>query len=250
MSVPDSRGLALVTGGAQRIGAEIVRALHARDHDVLVHCRSSRAAAAALAAELNAVRADSVEILAADLAEPDAVTDLAAAVLNRGRALNVLVNNASSFYPTPIGTATAAQWDDLFATNARAPFFLSQALAPALGASGGAIVNVVDIHADRPLQDYPVYTMAKAALAAMTRVLARELGPAVRVNGAAPGAIVWPEGDAFFSPEEQRRIVATTPLGRTGEPAEVARVVAWLALDASYVTGQIVAVDGGRDVFI
>lgn len=249
-AAPAERRRALVTGGAQRIGADIVRALHARGLDVIIHCRSSRTAATAMAAELAAARAGSAAVLVADLADPDAVESLAAAVLDHGGTLDVLVNNASSFYPTPLGSVTLAQWDDLFATNARAPFFLSQALAPALARAGGSIVNVVDIHADRPLPDYPAYTMAKAALAAMTRVLARELGPRVRVNGAAPGAIVWPEGDDFFSAEEQRRIVATTPLGRTGATREVADVVTWLALDASYVSGQIVAVDGGRDVFL
>jgi pteridine reductase len=245
----------LVTGGAQRIGAEIVRRLHGRGLDVAVHCRSSRDAAEALARELNEVRSGSARVFAADLRDHDAVLGLAddvqRTVTGAGGRLVGLVNNASSFFPTPFGRATAAHWDDLFATNARAPFFLAQGLAEALRAAGGAVVNVVDIHADRPLKDYPVYTMAKAALGALTRVLAVELGPDVRANGVAPGAIVWPEGgDDFFSQEEQARIVQTTPLGRTGEPAEIADAVLFLLLDARYVTGQILAVDGGRDVFL
>lgn len=244
---------ALVTGGGRRGGEAFVRALHARGLSVLIHVSRSVAEGEALAAELNAHRADSARCVVADLANPTAVETITQAVadaVGTTGQLQVLVHNASSFYPTPVGQATAAQWEDLFASNARAPFFLTQALAPMLRASGrGAIVTLVDIHARYPLAEHPIYSMAKAALVAMTRALARDLAPAIRVNGVAPGAVVWPEGEGAMPAEQQAEILASIPLGRLGGFEALVDAVVFLALDARYVSGQILAVDGGRSVW-
>jgi len=239
---------ALVTGAARRIGAAIARALHASGANVVLHYRGAEAEAAALEGELNAARAGSALKVKADLLAPIAPKALVGAALDRFHALDVLVNNASSFFPTAIGEIEASHWEELMGSNLRAPLFLSQEAAPSLAARSGAIVNVVDIHAERPLKGYVVYSMAKAGLAAMTRSLALELGPSVRVNGVAPGAIAWPE-DGQFPPEERARIVATTPLARLGDPAEIARAVHFLAT-APFVSGQILAVDGGCSVYL
>ncbi|HEX5361503.1 MAG TPA: pteridine reductase [Fluviicoccus sp.] len=248
-SVRTEPRLALITGSARRVGAVIAETLHARGWTVFIHYRQSEAEASALAARLNALRPDSACILQADLNQPAAPRQLAERLLAlTGGRLDALINNASSFYPTPAGSATLAQWDDLFASNARAPFFLSQALTPALAACHGSIVNIVDIHASRPFRDYPVYCMAKAALAMMTRALAKDLAPRVRVNGVAPGAILWPEehSESVIDPAVQAKILSGVPLGRLGAPADIARTVAFLVEDAPYITGQIIAVDGGR----
>ena len=234
----------LVTGAAKRIGAQIARTLHAAGCDLALHHRGSGAEAAALVAELDAVRPGSVLSLQADLAEFDRLPELVARAVGRFGRLDALVNNASSFRPTPVAMTTPADWDDLFASNARAPFFLAQAAAPHLRASGGAIVNLVDIYAARPLPGHTVYCMAKAALVMATKSLALELGPEVRVNAVAPGAILWPEDAANAAAQEA--MLARTPLGRTGTPVEVAEAVRWLLLDATYCTGQVIAVDGGR----
>jgi pteridine reductase len=238
----------LVTGGARRIGAEISRVLHAAGCSVVVHCNRSLAEADALAAELNAERADSAEVVQGDLRDAG---DLAALVERAARSfgrLDGLVNNASSFYPTGLDAITEASWDDLVGTNLRAPLFLAQAAAPHLRRTRGAIVNIVDIHAERPLKGFVVYTVAKAGLAGLTRSLALELAPAVRVNGVAPGAILWPEGGDQYSKEERARIVRQTPLQREGTPGDIAGAVKYLLLDAPYVTGQILSVDGGREI--
>ncbi len=243
--MPAEGKVVLITGAAQRLGAATARLLHDRGWRVLVHCRHSRAEAEALAADLNRQRADSCRVLAADLGDDAAVQQLAADALTAWGRVDALVNNASGFYPTPVGTATAAHWEDLFASNARAPFFLSQALAPALRASGGSIVSLIDIHAEKPLREHTLYCMAKAAHAMLVLSLAKELAPLVRVNGVAPGAILWPSsGDV--SPEVQARTLAGIPLARLGEPTDIARTIAFLLEDAPYVTGQIIAVDGGR----
>ena len=236
--------VALVTGGAQRIGAEICRQLHIAGFDLLLHYRGSADAAHALAEQLCAVRPASVRTVQADLLDDDAPTRLAAAATAWQGRLDLLVNNASSFYPTPLGEVTPAQWDELMASNLRAPFFLSQAVAPLLRASRGTIVNLVDIHAERPMKSYPVYSMAKAGNAMMVKSLAIELGPEVRVNGVAPGAILWPnEG---LSEQAKQEILSRTALKRAGSAADIAGCVRFLALEAEYVTGQIIAVDGGR----
>ncbi|SEW12471.1 pteridine reductase [Luteibacter sp. 329MFSha] len=234
----------LVTGAARRVGAVIVRRLHEAGCDVAIHYHRSADDARALADELDGIRAGSAATFAGALGEADVPARLVADVTARFGRLDGLVNNASSFYPTPIGSATPAQWDDLFAANARAPFFLSQAAAPALRASGGSIVNIVDIYAERPLAQHPIYSMAKAALGMLTLSLAKDLAPEVRVNAVAPGAILWP---ASGKPEEAAEaLIAKTPLARKGEPADVAEAVRWLLLDAHYTTGQVVRVDGGR----
>ena len=239
---------ALVTGAARRIGAAIARRLHADGASVVLHYRGAEAEAAALEAELNAARAGSAAKVKADLLAPVAPKVLVDCALERFGRLDLLVNNASTFYPTAIGSIEAAQWEELIGSNLRAPLFIAQAAAAELGKHGGAIVNIVDIHADRPLKGYAVYSVAKAGLAALTRALALELGPAVRVNAVAPGAIAWPE-DGQFPPPERERIVATTPLGRLGSPEEIARAVHFLAT-APFVTGQVLAVDGGRSIFL
>ncbi len=239
---------ALVTGAARRIGAAIARELHAAGASVAIHYRDAEAEAAKLEAELNAARAGSALKVKAELLAPVAPRALVGAALERFGRLDLLVNNASSFFPTRIGAIEASHWEELIGSNLRAPLFLAQEAAPHLQSSGGSIVNVVDIHAERPLKGYVVYSIAKAGLAALTRSLALELGPAVRVNAVAPGAIAWPE-DGQFENEERSRIVATTPLARVGSPEEVAQAVHFLAC-ARFVTGQILAVDGGRSVFL
>jgi len=235
---------ALITGGAHRIGAQIARTLHQAGMDVLVHYRRSAQGAEALKAELEANRPDSVGLLQLDLHDtPRFPAFIDEALRFRGR-LDLLVNNASTFYPTPVGEATEAQWEDLIGTNLKAPFFLSQAAAPSLRKSGGAIVNLVDIHAQRPLKGYPLYSMAKAGNAMMVKALARELGPEIRVNGVAPGAILWPEQG--LSEADKDTILERTALKRAGTPVDIARTVLFLVRDADYITGQIIAVDGGR----
>jgi pteridine reductase len=239
-----SSPVALVTGSARRIGAAIARRLHVAGYDLALHYRDSEAEARALAAELEAVRANSTLLLQADLTQFDRLPELVAQAIGRYGRLDALVNNASVFHPTAFGGTTPQQWDDLFAINARAPFFLSQAAAPHLANANGAIVNIADIHAERPLRGHAVYAMGKAALLHMTRVLALELAPNVRVNAVSPGAILWPEGGK--DPEAQAAILARTPLGRTGTPGEIAAAVLWLLQDARYCTGQTLHVDGGR----
>lgn len=242
--MPTDRPVALVTGAAKRVGAEIARRLHAAGYDLALHHRRSGAEMATLAAALEAARPGSVLVLQAELSDPAAPEALVQATLARFGRLDALVNNASAFRPTPVGAATQADWDELFASNARAPFFLSQAAAPALRAAGGAIVNLGDIYGERPLARHPVYCMAKAALLMMTQSLAKELGPEVRVNAVAPGAVMWPEEG---KPEQEKAaMLASTALKRAGEAGDVAEAVRWLLLDARYTTGQVVRVDGGR----
>jgi pteridine reductase len=240
--------VALITGAAHRIGATTARILHDEGMNIVVHYRSSAGAAEALAAELNGLRPDSVVTVGADLHDTaglGALVERAAAAWDR---LDVLVNNASSFYPTPMGEVTEAQWDDLLGSNLKAPFFLSQAAAPHLRAAGGCIVSIVDIHADRPLKGYPVYSMAKAGLVMLTKTLARELGPEIRVNAVAPGAILWPENEAELDSAAQREIIGRTALKRQGDPVDIARAVRFLVRDAVYTSGHVLTVDGGRSL--
>lgn len=238
------RPVALITGAGKRVGAVIARTLHAAGYDLALHCRRSVEDAEALAAELECERADSTLVLQAELADPHALPALVDTALARYGRLDALVNNASAFFPTPVGAASVAQWNELFASNAQAPFFLAQAAAPALRATHGAIVNLVDIYAERPLANHPIYCMAKAALAAMTRSLALDLAPDIRVNGVAPGAVLWPSDGKSYA--DQQAMLARTPLARAGAPEDVAGAVLWLLRDAPYVTGQIIRVDGGR----
>jgi pteridine reductase len=240
---------ALVTGAARRIGAVIARTLHAAGANVAIHYNRSAPEADQLAAELNGRRAKSAFTVAADMRDITAVERMAAQALERtGGRLDVLINNASNFYPTPIGTITLEQWDDLFGSNLKAPLFLSQALVPALRAARGVIVNIVDVHSQRPLRDHPVYGPAKAGLAMLTRSLAKDLGPDVRVNGVSPGAILWPDEGQGMSDALRAAIIKQTALKRAGEPEDIAAAVLFLVRDAPYVTGQIIAVDGGRSI--
>jgi pteridine reductase len=236
----------LVTGAAHRLGAAIARRLHAAGAAVVVHHRRSTAEAGALVAELNAARPESATTTACDLRDLAALPALVDAAVRRFGRLDVLVNNASTFYPTPIGTVTAAKWDDLIGTNLRAPLFLSQAAAPALNATQGLIINMVDIHGGRPLREHIVYSAAKAGLVMLTRSLARELGPAIRVNGIAPGPVLWPE--TGLPDAVKAEIIDKTALKRMGTPEDVARAALYLAADAPYVTGHVIVVDGGRSL--
>lgn len=242
--MPETAPVALVTGAARRVGAVVARRLHAAGYDLALHHRRSGDAALALQAELERERPGSTLLLQAELAEFDRLPELIAQTVGRFGRLDALVNNASAFYPTPIGATLPAQWDELFASNARAPFFLSQAAVPHLRKARGAIVNLVDVYAERPLAEHTVYCMAKAALAMMTLSLAKELGPEIRVNAVAPGAVLWPEQGK--SPAEQEAMIAGTALQRAGTPEDVAEAVRWLLQDAHYTTGQVLRVDGGR----
>jgi pteridine reductase len=240
--------VALVTGAARRLGAAIARRLHGAGASVVLHYRNAEPEAAQLEKELNAARAGSAMRVKADLLAPVAPQALVNAARQRFGRLDFLVNNASAFYPTRIGEIEASHWEELIGSNLRAPLFLAQEAAPHLKLAGGAIVNVADIHAERPLKGYIVYSVAKAGLVSLTRALALELAPGVRVNAVSPGAIAWPE-DGQFESAERTRIVATTPLARTGTAEEVAQAVHFLCA-ASFVTGQVLAVDGGRSVFL
>jgi pteridine reductase len=237
----------LVTGGAQRVGAQIVRTLHGAGARVAVHYHRSASQAEALVAELNAVRAASAIALRADLLEVARLGELVEATTVAFGRLDILVNNASTFYPTPVGEITEAHWNDLLGSNLKAPLFLSQAAAPALRLARGLILNIVDIHGMRPLRRYPVYGVAKAGLIMLTRSLARELGPHVRVNAIAPGPVMWP-ADGAADAELQKKIVERTLLKRSGSAQDIARTALFFAADAPYITGQVLAVDGGRSV--
>ncbi len=241
-----SRKTALVTGSAARIGAEVSRTLHRRGCDVLIHYNSSDSAALELADELNAERADSAFPAQADLSSPKGLEQLARETRKHFDRLDILVNNASRFYPTVMGQTKAWQWDDLLNSNLRGPYFLVQELLDELKTAGGAVINIVDIHAERPMPGHAVYCMSKAGLAMMTQALAQELGPSIRVNGVSPGAILWPANEP--GSQEKQAILDRVVLERVGDPADIASAVAYLALDAPYVTGQILAVDGGRSL--
>ena len=238
----------LITGGAKRVGAAICRRLHGAGAKLMLHYRASAGEARLLQAELNGVRADSVALIQADLLDLAKLPSLVDQTVMRFGRLDALVNNASSFFSTPMGEIQPAQWDDLMGTNVRAPLFLSQAAAAPLKKTQGSIVNISDIHAERPLRNYVVYSIAKSALTGLTRSLARELAPDVRVNAIAPGPILWPEGDESFDEVSRQRIISHTPLKREGDPADIAKAVHFLLADATYVTGETINVDGGRHV--
>lgn len=240
--------VALITGGVRRIGGAIARILHEAGMNLALHYRSSAVEAAALRDELNGLRPDSVLLLQADLLDTHRLPALVEQATAHWGRLDLLVNNASSFYPTPLGTATEAHWEDLMGTNLKAPFFLAQAAASQLRATRGNIINIVDIHAERPMGKHPIYCAAKAGLAMLTQALARELGPEVRVNGVAPGAILWPDQGA--SEAEQDEILSRVVLQRLGDPLHIARTLLFLVREGDYITGQIIAVDGGRALYI
>ena len=235
----------LITGAAHRIGAVTARYLHEAGFNIILHYLSSRSPAQALQKELNGKRENSVVLVQADLLANNALNALAKEAYNAWQRLDVLINNASTFYRTPIGSANDQHWDDLFGTNVKAPFFLAQAAAPFLRKTHGCIINMVDIHARRPLKEYSIYSMAKAALETMTKALARELGPEIRVNGVSPGAILWPDN---LDEVTKQRIVSKTFLKRKGEPEDIAKAIRFIIEDAPYMTGQILSIDGGRSL--
>ncbi|MHB8254798.1 MAG: pteridine reductase [Acidiferrobacter sp.] len=246
MQVPER--VVLLTGGARRLGAVIARHLHRRGLSLVLHYRSSVEDAERLKAELEALRPRSVVLVQANILAQDAPTMLVDRAIQSFGRLDMLVNNASSFYETPMASASQEEWTDLIGTNLRAPFFLSQRAAPHLAQAHGAIVNIADIHGERPLKGYPIYSIAKAGLAMLTKSLARELAPDVRVNAVAPGAILWAQ--AGVDDREKQAILARIPQGQTGSPEDIAGAVAFLLLDAPYITGQVLAVDGGRSVVL
>ncbi len=237
----------LITGAAKRVGAAIARRLHRAGANLTLHYHSSEREAHALQSELNLQRAQSVILVRADLLETAGLPEIVKTCVERFGSLDALVNNASAFYPTPVGAISVENWDELIGANLKAPLFLAQAAAPYLKRSSGCIVNITDIHADRPLKNYVVYSVAKAGLAGLTKSLARELGPEVRVNAVAPGPIAWPE-DGAFDEVTRQRVISHTLLKRIGEPDDIARAVYYLIAEAPYVTGQTIAVDGGRSV--
>ena len=237
----------LITGAAKRIGAACARLLHSKGCNVFLHYRSSKAEAMQLCYELNQIRPDSSYMMQADLLVKDELDALVQEACMAWGGIDVLVNNASSFYPTTLSDVTELQWDELMGSNLKAPFFLAQAVSATLVDNKGCIVNIVDIHAERGLIGYPVYSIAKAGLVAMTKILAKELGSSVRVNGVAPGAILWPEQG--FSEQQRQDILQRVALQRNGTPVDIAKAVWFLIKDADYMTGQILTVDGGRTLF-
>ncbi len=238
--------VALVTGGARRIGAEIARTLHQSGMNIVLHYQSSVNEATLLVAELNKIRADSAKAVAGMLTNSENTLQVADQALAAFGRIDALINNASKFYRTHFGDVTEAAWDDLMDSNIKAPFFLAQALRDALTKTNGVIVNITDIHAERPLRDYSVYCLSKSALVMATKVLAKELGPHVRVNAVAPGSILWPEGENSMSSDEKMRIVNRTALKRSGAASDIAAAVLFFTRDASYATGQVIEIDGGR----
>ena len=236
----------LITGGARRLGAHVARAVHAAGANLVIHCHHSRTEAERLAAELELVRAASTAVLSADLLDVAQLPPLVRASCERFGTLDVLINNASTFYPTPLGSIEPKQWDDLMGTNLRAPTFLAQAAAPALRRARGLLLNMVDIHGIRPLREHTVYSTAKAGLIMLTRSLARELAPDVRVNAIAPGPVLWPE--AGIDQDRKEKILEQTPMQHAGSPDDIARAVLFFASDAPFITGQVLAVDGGRSI--
>ena len=238
----------LVTGGARRVGAATCRRLHAQGANLVVHYRASQSEARALQTELDQVRPGSVALVQANLLETARLPRLIDETVSHFGRLDALVNNASSFFPTPLGEITEDGWEDLIGSNLKAPLFLSQAAAPQLKRQQGCIVNIVDIHWEWPLKRYVVYNAAKGGLASLTRSLAVELAPEVRVNGISPGPILWPEAGEWMDEASRQHIIGRTLLKRTGEPDDIARTVSFLIADAPYITGQIIAVDGGRSV--
>lgn len=247
--------VALVTGAAKRIGAEITRLLHAAGYNLVIHYNKSVDPAQALINELNSERADSAVGLPADLNDYQQVINLAQQCVAQWQRLDLLVNNASSFFPTPIGNATNADWDNLINSNLKAPFFLSQSLAPSLKQSHGCIINIADIYAQRPLKNHSIYSIAKAGNMMLTQSLAQELAPTVRVNGIAPGAILWPEDyykktEEQLSDENKEKMLSRIPLQQRGQVQDIAKTVLFLAKDSPYITGQIITVDGGRSITI
>ena len=237
----------LITGGTRRIGLEIVRALHNQGANIIVHYNSSEREARDLEYELNSVRADSIKLIQGKLEDISAIRGLARDCIIKMGQLDALINNASAFFPTPISSATEDQWQDIMDVNLKAPFFLAQGVAPYLKKSRGCIVNITDIYAERPLENHPIYSASKAGLVSLTRSLARDLGPDIRVNAVAPGAILWPENDG--DEISHQRLISATPLKRRGEPGDIVKAVEFLLTGAEFITGQVINVDGGRTIY-
>lgn len=237
----------LITGAAKRIGASCSRYLHGQGHNLLIHYHHSHDAAEQLCSDLNALRPNSAAIIQGDLMVMDDLERIVQAAIEQLGKVDVLINNASAFYPTPLIDANQQQWDELLGSNLKAPFFLAKLLTPSLSDSEGCIVNMVDIHAERGLPNYAIYSIAKAGLVAMTKILAKELGPKIRVNAIAPGAILWPEGE--FSEQQKNEILQRVPLQCVGTPNDISKAMSFLINDAPYITGQILMVDGGRTLF-
>ena len=236
----------LITGGAKRIGRTVAKHLHERNHNIMIHYRSSTQDAQQLKHELNSLRANSCEIVQADLSDINSFESINNHAMKTFGRLDVLINNASSFYPTPLAQVDETKWDDLMASNLKAPLFLTKQLLPQLQKNGGCILNIIDVYAERPLAHHPIYCSAKAGLKMLTKSLARDLAPNIRVNGIAPGAILWPENDAMLDSQED--LLKRIPLNRLGDPEDIAKTACFLIETAPYITGQIIAVDGGRSV--
>lgn len=236
----------LITGAAHRIGAMTARKLHSAGANIVLHCFSSRLAAEALQHELNTKRKKSAHLVHGDILQYDNLVNIINDSFSVWNRLDVLINNASMFYPTPVGAVDERAWDELLGSNLKAPFFLAQAAAPHLKQRNGCIINIVDIHADRPLKVYPVYSIAKAGLVMLTKAMACELGPEVRVNAVAPGAILWPQGD--MDDALKQKIISRTLLKRQGDPSDIANAIYFLVKDGGYVSGQVLTVDGGRSI--
>ncbi len=248
--MPNLPKVALITGAAKRIGAEVARHLHAANFNLIIHYHHSEPEALSLADELNAARENSALTIKADLNDQDQLNALAKQASEQWQGLSLLVNNASSFYPTPFDKASESDWEDLIGSNLKAPYFLAQALAPALTAAAGCIINIADIYAEKPLRNHIIYSIAKAGNLMLTKSLAQELAPRVRVNGIAPGAILWPEQADKLSDEDKEKMLAKIPLQQRGQAQDIAKAIMYLVKDAPYVTGQVLTVDGGRSLTI
>ena len=250
MNADSQTKVVLITGGAKRVGASITRELHRQGANLMLHYHTSETEAVALQAELNSARPDSVAITQCNLLETGCLPALVSATLQTFGKLDALVNNASSYYPTQLGTIKLEQWEDLMGSNLKAPLFLSQAAADALQASEGCIVNITDMHIERPKKNYIVYSAAKAGLVSLTKSLAQELAPKVRVNAVAPGPVLWPDSNQEFDEQYRQQVINQTLLKRTGEPGDIAKAVKFLIYDAPFITGHVLAVDGGRHLSI
>jgi len=243
-----SNKVVLITGAAKRVGATVARHLHEQGMRLAIHYHNSAQEAEQLSAELNQQRTNSAIIWQGDLKDISSLPNLVEHVITTWGQLDVLINNASSFYPSPIGKATETHWNDLIGTNLKAPFFLAQAAAPYLIKQQGCIINMLDIQATSPLPSYPIYSIAKSGLLMLTKALAKDLGPNVRVNGVAPGVVLWPDDETEFDKSIQEKIIARTALKRAGTPQDIAKTIDFLIQQANYITGQVIAVDGGRSL--
>ncbi|MFZ0219923.1 MAG: pteridine reductase [Candidatus Aquirickettsiella sp.] len=250
-AMPDSKAndkVVLITGAGKRVGAAVAQYCHQLGMRLAIHYRESRQQASDLCARFNQQRQNSAIALAADLRNTDQLEGLITAVLSKWGQLDVLINNASSFYPTPLAKVTEMVWEDVMGSNLKAPFFLSQSAAPYLKQQKGCIINLVDIQAQRPLKNYSVYCIAKAGLVMLTKSLAQELGPDIRVNAIAPGIVLWPDDETEFNATLREKIVARNVLKRAGTPQDIANTAVFLINHANFITGQIIAVDGGRSL--